>query len=80
MLAPSPFAHQCGGEMPSPMNMHANRCGGLRAGDKIITQGTANLRTGAPIQAVPQGAPQKIVPGKPGAGGPGAGRRGAGGG
>jgi membrane fusion protein (multidrug efflux system) len=53
---------------------------GLRAGDKIITQGTANLRTGAPIQAVPQGAPQKIVPGKPGAGGPGAGRRGAGGG
>jgi membrane fusion protein (multidrug efflux system) len=54
--------------------------GGLRAGDKIITQGTANLRTGAPIQAVPQGAPQKIVPGKPGAGGPGAGRRGAGGG
>jgi len=54
--------------------------GGLRAGDKIITQGTANLRTGAPIQAVPQGAPQKIVPGKPGAGGAGAGRRGAGGG
>lgn len=50
---------------------------GLHAGDKIITQGTANLRTGGSIQAVPQGAPQKIVPGKPGAGG---GRGGAGGG
>ena len=27
IAAPSPFAHQCGGEMPSPMNMQANRCG-----------------------------------------------------
>ena len=41
---------------------------------------TPNLDDAAPIQAVPQGAPQKIVPGKAGAGGPGAGRRGAGGG
>jgi len=56
---------------------------GLNAGDKVITQGTANLKSGAPIKAVPASAPQKIVPGKPGkpgkGGGPG-GRRGSGGG
>lgn len=44
--------------------------GGLHAGDKVITQGTANLRNGAPIQPVPQTAPQKLVPGKPRAGAP----------
>ncbi|TXT22369.1 MAG: hypothetical protein FD138_3472 [Planctomycetota bacterium] len=30
MSRPSPFDHQCGGEMPSPMNKHANRCGVFR--------------------------------------------------
>ena len=57
---------------------------GLAPGEKVITQGTANLKSGAPIKPVPASAPQKIVPGKPGAGGPGGrapgGRRGAGGG
>jgi membrane fusion protein (multidrug efflux system) len=33
---------------------------GLAAGDKVITQGTANLTPGAKIKAVPQTAPQKI--------------------
>jgi membrane fusion protein (multidrug efflux system) len=42
--------------------------GGLKAGDKVITQGTANLKNGAPIKPVPQSAPQKLEPGKPGAG------------
>jgi membrane fusion protein (multidrug efflux system) len=41
---------------------------GLKPGDKVITQGTGNLRAGAPIKPVPQTAPQKLVPGKPGAG------------
>jgi membrane fusion protein (multidrug efflux system) len=52
---------------------------GLKPGDKVITQGTGNLRAGAPIKPVPQTAPQKLVPGKPGAGG-GRGRGGASGG
>lgn len=47
--------------------------GGLRPNDKVITQGTANLKTGAPARAVPENAPQKIVPGKSGGG---SGRRG----
>jgi membrane fusion protein (multidrug efflux system) len=48
--------------------------GGLRPGDKVITQGTANLKSGAPIKAVPASAPQRIAPR---AGGPGGqGRRG----
>jgi membrane fusion protein (multidrug efflux system) len=42
--------------------------GGLKAGDKVITQGTANLKNGAPIKPVPQSAPQKLEPGKAGAG------------
>ena len=50
---------------------------GLRPGDKIITQGTGNLRAEAPIKPVPQTAPQKLTPGKPGAGGGGRGRGGA---
>jgi membrane fusion protein (multidrug efflux system) len=33
---------------------------GLAVGEKIITQGTANLTPGAKIKAVPQGAPQRI--------------------
>jgi len=44
---------------------------GLRPGDKVITQGTNNLRSGAPVKPVPASAPQKIEPGKPGAGGQG---------
>jgi membrane fusion protein (multidrug efflux system) len=42
--------------------------GGLKGGDKIITQGTANLKNGAAIKPVPQSAPQKLEPGKAGAG------------
>ncbi len=33
---------------------------GLAPGEKIITQGTANLREGAPIKAVPASSPQRI--------------------
>jgi membrane fusion protein (multidrug efflux system) len=54
--------------------------GGLRPGDKVITQGVANLKNGAAIKPVPQGAPQKLVPGKPGAGRGRAGGPGGGGG
>jgi membrane fusion protein (multidrug efflux system) len=36
--------------------------GGLKPGDKVITQGTANLKTGAPIKPVPASAPQKVQP------------------
>lgn len=35
---------------------------GLRPGDRIITQGIANLRPNAPIRAVPASAPQRVVP------------------
>jgi len=52
---------------------------GLNPGDRVITQGTSALKSGAPIRPVPASAPQKIVPGKPGAGPPSGGRRGAGG-
>jgi len=34
--------------------------GGLAPGEKVITQGTANLKDGAQIKPVPAGAPQKI--------------------
>jgi membrane fusion protein (multidrug efflux system) len=44
---------------------------GLQSGDKIITQGTNNLRSGAQLKPVPANASQKIEPGKPGAGGQG---------
>jgi membrane fusion protein (multidrug efflux system) len=40
---------------------------GLNGSDKVITQGIANLKNDAAIRPVPQGAPQKVVPGKPGA-------------
>jgi len=50
--------------------------GGLRPGDKVITQGTANLKSGAPIKPVPASAPQKITPRAAGAGGQGPERRG----
>lgn len=42
--------------------------GGLAAGEKVITQGTANLKDGAPIKPVPQSAPQRIKAPPPGAG------------
>ena len=34
--------------------------GGLAPGEKVITQGTANLKDGAPIKPVPQSAPQQV--------------------
>jgi membrane fusion protein (multidrug efflux system) len=40
--------------------------GGLAPGEKVITQGTANLKDGAPIKPVPASAPQKVG-GRPGA-------------
>ncbi|WP_395622808.1 efflux RND transporter periplasmic adaptor subunit [Sphingomonas daechungensis] len=49
---------------------------GLNPGDKIITQGTANLRSGAALKPVPADTKQKIEPGKPGAGANGQGGRG----
>ncbi|WP_300974204.1 efflux RND transporter periplasmic adaptor subunit [Sphingomonas sp. LHG3406-1] len=36
--------------------------GGLRAGDRVITQGLANLRDGAPIRPVSATTPQRIAP------------------
>ena len=42
---------------------------GLQAGDKVITQGTANLKSGAPLKPVPATDRQRIEPDKPGAGG-----------
>ena len=50
--------------------------GGLRPGDKVITQGTANLRSGAAIRPVPATARQRIEPGRSGPGG-GQGRQGS---
>ena len=40
---------------------------GLAAGEKVITQGTANLKDGAPIKPVPQTAPQHVKAPPPGA-------------
>jgi membrane fusion protein (multidrug efflux system) len=40
---------------------------GLAAGEKVITQGTANLRDGAQIKPVPASAPQKVQAPPPGA-------------
>ncbi len=40
---------------------------GLAPGEKVITQGTANLRDGAQIKAVPASAPQKVQAPPPGA-------------
>ena len=42
---------------------------GLKPGDRIITQGLANLKHGMAIKPVPQSAPQRVVPPKNGAGG-----------
>ena len=49
---------------------------GLRAGDKVITQGTANLRNGAELRPVPASAAQRIQPGGGVAGAGGQGRQG----
>src|SRR5256885_1953927 len=40
---------------------------GLAPGEKVITQGTANLKGGAPIKPVPASAPQRIKAPPPGA-------------
>jgi membrane fusion protein (multidrug efflux system) len=48
---------------------------GLAPGEKIITQGTANLRDGAEIKPVPASAPQRIKAPPPGAKVPAAGSR-----
>jgi membrane fusion protein (multidrug efflux system) len=40
---------------------------GLAAGEKVITQGTANLKDGAQIKPVPASAPQKVQAPPPGA-------------
>lgn len=45
---------------------------GVRAGERVIVQGTSNLKPGQAIKPVPASAPQRVVPpGKGGAGGPG---------
>jgi len=50
---------------------------GLAPGEKVITQGTANLKDGAPIKPVPASAPQKVKAPPPGAkGAPGSARGG----
>lgn len=36
--------------------------GGLRAGERIVTQGIANLRPGGEVRPVPASTPQRIVP------------------
>ena len=41
--------------------------GGLAPGEKVITQGTANLKDGAQIKPVPASAPQRIKAPAPGA-------------
>lgn len=41
--------------------------GGLAAGEKVITQGTANLKDGAQIKPVPATAPQRLKAPPPGA-------------
>ncbi len=48
---------------------------GLAPGEKVITQGTANLREGAQIKPVPASSPQKIKAPPPGAKLPSAGSR-----
>ena len=53
---------------------------GLRPGDRVITQGTANLKPNAQIRPMPANAPQRLVPPKQGGGGGAAGGSGNGGG
>ncbi len=42
---------------------------GLRPGDRLITQGLANVRPNAPVRPVPANAPQRLVPPQQGGGG-----------
>ena len=42
---------------------------GLNPGDKVISQGTANLKQGMPVRPVPASAPQRVVARQPGQGG-----------
>ena len=42
---------------------------GLKSGDRIITEGTANAKPGQPVKPVPAGSPQRIAPPPPGSGG-----------
>ncbi|MBB3912491.1 efflux RND transporter periplasmic adaptor subunit [Sphingomonas desiccabilis] len=44
---------------------------GLQPGDKVIVQGTGNLRPNAPIQPVPANSPQRVAPPQGGQGGQG---------
>ena len=56
--------------------------GGLRPGDRVITQGLANLREGAPLRPVAASTPQRVAPrpaGQGAAGGAGGGGAGGGG-
>jgi membrane fusion protein (multidrug efflux system) len=46
--------------------------GGLKAGDKVITQGLANLKSGAPVKPVAASSPQRIAPRPAGSGNSGA--------
>lgn len=41
---------------------------GLKPGDKVISQGTANLKQGMPVKPVPAGSPQRIAPPRAGGG------------
>lgn len=50
--------------------------GGLRAGDRVITQGIAKLAPNQSIKPVPAGSPQRVVPAPPGGKGGGAGAQG----
>ena len=47
---------------------------GLAAGERVITQGLANLKDGAPVKPVPASSPQGIRTGPPGGKAPGANR------
>ncbi|HEU4820011.1 MAG TPA: efflux RND transporter periplasmic adaptor subunit [Qipengyuania sp.] len=49
---------------------------GLKQGDRVITQGLANLKAGANIKAVPASAPQRLAPPPEGEAGASNGRRG----
>lgn len=50
---------------------------GLKAGDRVIVEGTAAAKAGKPVKPVPAGSPQRIAPPRGGAaGGDGAARRG----
>lgn len=46
---------------------------GLKAGDKVITQGLGKVKNDMPVRAVPASKPQRIAPPKQGAGGQNAG-------